>query len=55
MAVLRDRLGVAPDTTVPLGWLAVLALVTVVLGWIAVALPARAAARVSPARELLAT
>jgi hypothetical protein len=50
-----DRLGVVPDTTVPLGWLALLVLVTVVLGWIAVALPARAAARVSPARELLAT
>ena len=50
-----DRLGVVPEPAVPLALLVALVLVTLVLGWIAVALPARAAARISPAEELLAT
>ena len=48
-----DRLGVAPTTTVPLSWLALEVVVTLVLGLLAVALPARAAARLSPSQELL--
>ena len=43
-----DQLGVIPRTSVPLSWLALEVLLTAVLGWFAVALPARAAARVSP-------
>ena len=49
-----DQLGVIPRTSVPLSWLALEVLVTAVLGWFAVALPARAAARVSPTAELSA-
>jgi hypothetical protein len=49
-----DNLGVPGDTTVPLSWLLGLVVVTLALGLIAVALPARAAAHVSPAKELLA-
>ena len=51
-----DQLGVIPRTSVPLSWLALRegALFTAVLGWFAVALPTRAAARVSPTAELSA-
>ncbi len=49
-----DQLGVIPRTSVPLSWLALEVLLTAVLGWFAVALPARAAARVSPTAELSA-
>ena len=47
-----DRLGLVPNATVPASWLAAEVALTLVLGAIAVALPARAAARVSPAEEL---
>jgi hypothetical protein len=47
-----DRLGLVPSATVPASWLAAEVALTLVLGAIAVALPARAAARVSPAEEL---
>jgi len=50
-----ERLGVVPDTTVPVSWMLGLVVVTLALGWIAVALPARSAARVSPAEELVAS
>jgi hypothetical protein len=49
-----DQLGVIPRTSVPLSWLALEVLLTAVLGGLAVALPARAAARVSPTQELSA-
>ena len=49
-----DQLGVIPRTSVPLSWLALEVLLTAGLGWLAVALPARAAARVSPTEELAA-
>ena len=49
-----DQLGVIPRTSVPLSWLALEVLLTAVLGWLAVAIPARAAARVSPTEELAA-
>ena len=49
-----DQLGVIPRTSVPLSWLALEVLLTAVLGWLAVAIPARAAARVSPTAELSA-
>jgi hypothetical protein len=48
-----DRLGVLPQTTIPVSWLAIEIAGTLVLGWLAVLLPARAAARYSPAEELL--
>ena len=49
-----DDLGVATDPSVPASWLLGLVLVTLALAWIAVAIPARSAARLSPARELQA-
>lgn len=49
-----DQLGVIPATSVPLTWLALQVILTAGLGWLAVALPARAAARVSPTEELAA-
>jgi putative ABC transport system permease protein len=48
-----DRLGVVPTITIPVSWLLVEVLATLALGWLAVALPARTAARLSPADELL--
>lgn len=47
-----DQLGVVPRTSVPLSWLALEVLLTGALGWLAVALPAHAAARVSPTEAL---
>ena len=46
-----DRLGVIPRTSVPLTWLALEVALIAALGWIAVAIPARAAARVTPPRS----
>jgi hypothetical protein len=48
-----DRLGVVPTVTIPVTWLVVEALATLLLGWLAVALPARTAAHLAPAQELL--
>jgi hypothetical protein len=49
-----DRLGVPPRFSVPLSWIALEVVITLVLGVLAVSFPARAAARVHPAEELLA-
>ena len=49
-----DQLGVIPRTSVPVSWIALEVALTVGLGWLAVALPARAAARVTPSEALTA-
>jgi ABC-type antimicrobial peptide transport system permease subunit len=49
-----DRLGVPPRFSVPVSWIALEVVLTLVLGFAAVSLPARAAARLHPADELLA-
>ncbi|MFL6204070.1 MAG: FtsX-like permease family protein [Acidimicrobiales bacterium] len=48
-----ERLGVVPTVTVPVTWLIGEVLATLALGWLALALPARSAAGLSPAAELL--
>jgi hypothetical protein len=49
-----DQLGVIPRSSVPVSWIALEVALTVGLGWLAVALPARAAARVTPSEALTA-
>jgi len=48
-----ERLGVPPSITIPVSWLSAEVVATLLLAGLAIALPARTAARVSPAQELL--